>query len=622
MEKQNVVPEITDGNKKDKVLLKLVENKDGKTFLNYFNKDDLVKCIFTTYKYLKNNKVEYTPDSDNKIIWIMNRFLAKKPNELLKDELSSLIASLGYNLYNLKQLLLLDNKKRFLNLWKEVLLNPEVNLSKAKEILGYPLEIMATGGWNVRYLSDLLILPVSLSADDSYYSRYSYYNSYKPTVLLVSQSIRKFAIEIFFGESYITPKIKKEIDDNLIIENFEKYIYEDCEYMAGVKSCNSLTSSSGTLTAARIKSISSKLSSPDFASYKLQYPVLRKSMLILAFKESAEYTKNKVDVKYLAKDFVSNFGRHLLSGDFSIMLPKYKGFTKNYTEGSRAFYISQLINKLIAPAADGWMSMEYFSVIYLCNDNIINGHSAYTFLFNINDYSRYASLRLESQSAFEKAPNISLWYDLTLPYIVHYIKLLCALGLIEIAVDPKEVDDTMEGIKYIRMTRLGRYAFGIDKDYKCIMESQADQFELDKDNPIVTVLNPQSPYIMFLEQFGKRIGANRFHISASEMIRKASGKEQVRLWVENFINIVCPEPTGIWKKIIDEIEERINIRLSAGSAFSIVQLDTKIPGLVEFISNDKEIRENSIFAQRGYMLVYTSYMVNFQKKLKAAGYIF
>lgn len=611
----------SDGNK---VILTLLNNKSVSsysTFFQPFGKKDLEKSMDTVYKMLKCAEVEYSEDSENSIISMMNKMLKNKPSSLYKDDLLLLMSSLCSHFRNLKQLVMLDKTGSWLKLWTLLASTTGVDLSEAKKILGHSLDIYTTSGWNPRYMSDALIAPASFSYSEKKSRSYHYYGDL-PDQIFIPQAIRTSAVTVFCGENLISPNVSAEIHGSFAIADYEKYLFDDCIYLSGLRSCNAITSATGAITATKVKSISAKLTSPDFPDVNMEYPVHRKNLLILSYARCSQDSSQdvEIDAGTLVKYIANSFGRDLVSSDYSIMLPKFKGFTKNLTEYSRAFSISRLVDKLIANSSQGWLDMQNFPIRYLCNDNIITVNAAFSFLFNLNDYNRY-SLRFESQPAYERAIDVSLWEDITLPYIIHYIKLLCAVGMIQIAYDPDSVDDEMEGIRFIRMTKLGRYAYGFDKNYEFRQESTVEQFELEKDTLLITVLNPNSPYIIFLEQFGKRISNNRFHISATEIVRKAVSKEQVKQWVENFKKIICPNPQGVWKEMLEEVDRRLEAGKIMNSMFSVVHIDTNVPGIVQFISGDPDIRTNVILAQRGYLLVYNNFLPDFITKLKKAGFM-
>jgi len=92
--------------------------------------------------------------------------------------------------------------------------------------------------------------------------------------------------------------------------------------------------------------------------------------------------------------------------------------------------------------------MNDFIVRYLCNDDLASSRSAYTGLFSSYDFGKYAKLR-NADAAASSSSHVSpdMWSDITRPYIVHFIKLLCAVGIIDLAIDAEAPEsDPMEGI--------------------------------------------------------------------------------------------------------------------------------------------------------------------------------
>lgn len=609
---------------KPTITLFLCETKRSdqiETYLNQFGKTNLVDILSDVIRALRKCDVVYDNRCSPECKSILETIKSKNNVSFKKAELVKLYACFAADIRNIKAVA--DAAMPEMNeLWKVGILQTSVSKQEIKKILRRDVKAVKTNSWNPKFATEVMTAPFEIESNYYFYS----WRDIDIDNLFLPQCERKEAADLFIGPEINNPPLLKELPEGLYrVENFAQYIDTDIMFLMGIHYSNELKSSTGSITQSRINMVSKKLKSPDFTYNCGNHTLDRKAMLILAFAKfvESEQPDQHSSVKDFALFVANNFGQSLVSTDFQIMLPYYKGFTKTFSGYNRANQINKLIVKLLAPAGDGWLDMKDFICRYLCNDNLISKNSAYTGLFNPSDFKRFAKLRKADSSASSTSHiSADLWSDITRPYIVHYIKLLCGVGILEIAVDPNAPEsDAMEGIRYVRLAPLGRYAYGLTDEYKGASLNIKDNFDLDQDALIVTVLDKDSPYILFLEQIGRKIGSNRFHVTAKSIVSRSNNKIEAQNYLENFQRIVCPEPKGIWAEMIAEAQKRIAPNLPISDNYMLERLDTKVPGLSDLILNNAEIRKNIIIAQDGYLLIKRTFVDKFKFMLKSAGYM-
>ncbi|MDE6337010.1 MAG: hypothetical protein K2L34_10625, partial [Muribaculaceae bacterium] len=217
------------------------------------------------------------------------------------------------------------------------------------------------------------------------------------------------------------------------------------------------------------------------------------------------------------------------------------------------------------------------------------------------------------------------WFeDIGYKFALHWIKYLCALGMVEIAMDGdvKDVDsDPLEGMRFVRLTALGRYAYGIDKEYAPATADDFGGVEFDSINGIITLANADSPYSMFLSTVAKQISPIRFKISVESLMKGCRKRSELENRIVSLKSVINTDKEPALLAIVKEALSHTECAEREGG-YSLLKLKRNIPGLVELIATNKDLRNMTLLtANRSMVLVKTVNLEKFYSICAANGYL-
>ncbi|MBD5356846.1 MAG: hypothetical protein HDR88_07570 [Bacteroides sp.] len=624
---------MTENKKTDyriELMLKAVDIQKQGTELMKLGKDNLRDIIIPLAYFLQPYAVSATKGSSPDIAHMMSQISnIKYFNKLLKEQLAQLYISFGTDLKNIYAVARCDS--RLEEAWKLILNSPEISSVDIEDVLKRKLNVVSTPYWGTSYFCELIFSPLIVLEIDRY--RYSFSgnrdNKYKFTLLTDS---REKLVKAFFGEKALEPIVMEKLPEgkDLIIENFEKCISSDLSFLSGIAMTDSVLSSTGAVTAAKIKSLKKTFKTLEFQTVTNEWSIDRIEMLVNAFFLFDTYGGKygeKVDTKNpakFAKFIVDTLPLCLSSTKFGAFLPAFKGFTKTWTDSSNAGTITKIIGKLLSTAADGWLSLENLRLRYLCTGS--SGSSSYTHLFSLESISRHTLKRKsDNLDTYDmRSKGIDWVNEVDFPFVVHWIRFLCGAGLLEIAEEKNSgelKDDMLEGIRYVRLTPLGRYAYGFDNKYTPIKATISTEFEIDDSNCIITVLSDNCPYTLFLQQISVAISTNRFHITPESLLKNCDSYHKVYDRLDNLEAIIDVEKSPGLKAVIDEVDKRVKCAEYLPDDYVILKLRPDLPGLVKIITTNKDIRSNVILAEQGILLVKRSFLYRLKNICSNNGYL-
>lgn len=619
--------------KSSTITLRLREPDISNRMVSYvkgFNKPEISVTMRQLAGRLKNLNVEYTKDSDPKIRKNMSSLIsdfAEASAKLKKDELVTIYVSYSQEFENTINLALNDMQVR--KAWLALVENVSVPIMTLRDILGVIPEVVKNASYySSNLLTDLVIDGVEVEG----YEWYSFSRNkdvLEKVSFWISQTLREKMAKALVPADELAGKVSENIPENgnLTVENFSNDLPEDILFLSGLKSSGSLPPQGSSVTAASLKALAKKMDSKDFAMAKGNSMIpTRVSLLEIAYIKYS-WASGTTDplgssVAKFAK-FVMDRLPSLLDGtSFAPFFPKFSGFTKSWAYNSRAKSIVEMVKGLIMPAADGWLSLDNFKMRYLIEDKIVSPRYAYTALFG-EESRRVHQLKIRGVDYYTRRNGIDWFTDVTFRFAVSWLRLMCACGIAEIAEDkvaPK--DDLMEGIRYIRLTKLGRYAFGIDKKYEGpVQQSMTDMFDVDPSG-VITILSSPCPYEHFLKRVGKSIGGNRYVVTAKSLVAASDSEKSVKEDIGRIKTIFKDDPTGYWEKMIDEAEMRCRCGVKIKNSYNLMKLDPSVPGLMDFLVNNAWVRDNCVKAEGSMLLVPAGSFNYLLEILGEEGYIY
>lgn len=391
----------------------------------------------------------------------------------------------------------------------------------------------------------------------------------------------------------------------------------------------------------KLKALSREVNILPFGSDKFDSGLSRSHLLIAAYSRFYEYRKDVPPETPLnlrsAKEF-SRFVMNILptkldSGDFLAFLPNFNGFNKDWARNDAThcdIYVKALIS-IIQECSNQWIETENFPISFrkIISDFIPAEKDRDLFKpWAQSPYYGICGIKRISDGG--RATSIKWWNEISFPFFVAYLRLLQACGILEVGTSGKG-NVRMMGVDYIKLTNLGRYALGITDEYT-EHTSQSNEsvneysFCLDSNDTIIRLSLADSPNARFLKQIGETITDKTFKISPTSIIRASKSSEDVNKFLNLLQETFCPNPTGVWQQLIDEVNHRIHCEQPRPAyclehpIFVKIEVDLSVPGLEEYINKNFELG-TVLYRDDDALLIDTNHLSSFKSILHEGGYL-
>lgn len=516
--------------------------------------------------------------------------------------------------------------KRYEEAWKRLITSLEVSSRAIREQLGREIRVGCGYNWHYTNFAEILFAPLTVIDIKEDYSRaYRDYRRYGQLTMDVSTRID--LCDLFFGKEPRCAHLYEKLpeDRKLTTENFEQQTATDLMTLEGVALNGSLLSANGSISAVAVKKVKAKTGISDFLISPGQWPLDRVELLCLTYftllNARGETDRSGTDIKRLAKFTVDYMARWITGPIFSSFLPAMQGFNKSWTTANYASRIAGSVQYLLKEAKDEWMDLSNFRMQLLCCS--MEGNDNYTYLKLFTEEGRRKGNPVrkadKEKDTLHPAP-IEWGEELGMKFAIHWIKYLCAMGIAELAMDPRAAsDDPMEGMRFARLTALGRYALGLASGYTPKAPEGTLDVDFDAHNGILTV-DAKSPFQMFMDRIARRISATRFHLTADSLLKGCRNADDLNQRIDNLRTIIDPEKEPALRKIIDEAMKHTYCATREGG-YSLLRLRPDLPGLREAILTDKELREMTILVGPALALVKTHKLDRFNTICASYGFL-
>ncbi|MDE6793932.1 MAG: hypothetical protein K2J63_01345 [Muribaculaceae bacterium] len=612
------------------ITLPSVTKKDSYSALNKLLKDELYSLNESLSKLIRKDKVTLSPLSSKSTKGLFTAMASEVTmRSLLKDQLITIYTSYSSEILNVPAVAAID--KKIEKFWKTMLQTYELSLVQVVGILGREITVKHYYGWGSNFLPEVLFFPLEVTYYAPSYYYYDSSNRKDRIYFQLSTRYRRLLNDYFFGPGASTAHLYKNLpaDKNLKIENFELQIATDLVTLAGLALNGSLLNSNGSISGAVVKRIKKQSKMREFIPTLDEWPLDRVELLSFTyFFELKKEGKKGRDISVTRFiQFATDTLPELLSAtQFNSFFPAFQGFTKTWAEKSYAKELASVVKSLLLPAQEEWMDMDNFRLRFLSAD-CVEELSIFK-LFRFNDIEKNNLRRRsekENNDNDSKAKEKIDWFeDIGYRFALHWIKYLCALGMVEIAMDGdvKDVDsDPLEGMRFVKLTALGRYAYGIDKEYTPATADDFGGVEFDSINGIITLANADSPYSMFLSTVAKQISPIRFKISVESLMKGCRKRSELENRIVSLKSVINTDKEPALLAIVKEALTHTECAEREGG-YSLLKLKRNIPGLVELIATNKDLRNMTLLtANRSMVLVKTVNLEKFYSICAANGYL-
>ncbi|MFH1563499.1 MAG: HEAT repeat domain-containing protein [Nitrospirota bacterium] len=342
---------------------------------------------------------------------------------------------------------------------------------------------------------------------------------------------------------------------------------------------------------------------------------------IKSLANSPEILKGLFDDFFSGKDFMRYQLRNLL---FHI-----KGDTDYYDKHeNREEKVRQALFNLLKELPEKrWISLE--NVIKYCfyrelNLEIVNKSAANRYLyynkaFTNNRYSGYERAEITGENYNDV---------LVVPLIKAVMYLFASFGIIDMAYNLPEnpyFQDKdhnylcpFDGLKYIKLTKLGAYISGKTKVYQVKFEEEKANIVLDEKRLIIHLEGKDMLKSLVLEKIADRLSDSHYRVDYHSFLKECSSKKDVQLKVTLFKEQICSNPSQIWQEFLDEVLRRIN-PLKGVQGIRIFKL-AQDKELISLIARDEVLKSYILKAEDYHLLIDANVLGKVKKRLVELGY--
>ena len=507
----------------------------------------------------------------------------------------------------------MSNKMR--NLVLAVAENHYLSVSKANKIWGK--KCVVSSYWYSKLTDDLNVL-FSLE-----YARY--YSSDAENQYLV-----------FSNDKFYELILKMQIDEeskcgdmpnDLQIFNAEKDIFTDLPIMDSLFMADKLKTGKTKLRTVSLKKNLENIKIREFLDSNVlgeEYAKLRAENLALIYAVFSQWKGGEDFVDLSCQDKAHSLSLNLVQLSYyfyALFLPHISGAPKSDFD----YYTVSLFLNLIAESMGKLSDKEWTSV------NLFSKQLRYWGLNSVGE-DLFCLIRLSSYRTKLSNNWTSKLIDfdemlpqITLPAIKSIFFLLASWGMVEIAYqisnDPKSVSP-FDGLEYVRLTALGRFAFEIASEYTppVVVESAKD-FELSGDRLLIKFLDADSPHRAVFSQFAKAVTPVLYSVDFGSFLEGCTMRNEVESKIKKFRHIVKDDLPEVWETFFAELLNRCDPLLKVGSSYVVRRINPDDKRLQEIILTDKDLKKYIVRAENYIILMEKKHVDKVSQILRGYGYL-
>lgn len=216
-----------------------------------------------------------------------------------------------------------------------------------------------------------------------------------------------------------------------------------------------------------------------------------------------------------------------------------------------------------------------------------------------------------------------------IPFIKSYLFILSIMGVFEIFYSKpsncenlylkNEYLSKYDGIKYIKLTNLGKYIFGLNENYDYLKNNEKEEIQLDDKRFLITIIGDAPVKRIFLEKIGKKIGINLYKITKDSFLRKIENYSDLIERIDKFKKIICSDdiPKN-WEEFFENLAQKFN-SIQEVKNYTVLKIKPD-KDLLELINKDKRFKDLVLKAEKYHLLLENEKMEEVTKILKGYGY--
>lgn len=302
----------------------------------------------------------------------------------------------------------------------------------------------------------------------------------------------------------------------------------------------------------------------------------------------------------------------------AITLPHINGVKLGMLSNSYASLQAQHILQLLATdEPDKWRSVENIRLkLYGLEEN-----GCQNVLFTGNTLQRAEFVNAKQN----KKPIMleDIYPEMGVPFIKGFLLLLASLGALEVAYDNYDPESVSYccSLRYVRLTPLGKYVLGLQKDYTPQISGERF-FEVNPDDLIVRSISEDNPYEALLTDIATPIGRHRYKVTFGSFLANCTKQSDIEEKISFFKKHVCKQPPQNWKDFFNTLLQYCHpLKMVNEEKYYIYQLKPQDKELQRLVSTDSYLRQYTKRGEDYLLLIETMHLREVINRLKTFGYL-
>lgn len=332
--------------------------------------------------------------------------------------------------------------------------------------------------------------------------------------------------------------------------------------------------------------------------------------------------KKKKDTAYedTLRSLVSNISwlNNYLS---PLIFPHIKGLRRSLIECGRDLILVRRIFDLLTEESENWLSVQH--IYQLITALEISGSSFQQSLLVYHpSLEQEHTLLVNEYTGRIITPN-RYTQEFGMTAIRMCAFWLASLGMAEVALceKPNIEVSPFDRLAYLRLTPLGRYAFGVADSYEAPAQEHVAYFELDPDRLIIRSLVDPNPYAKLLTDTSVAISKNRYETSALSFLASCHTKADVESKMTIFRQFIASELPPLWEQFFKTLLQHCHPLKEDKTGYKRYSLDPENRDLIQLVTTDPVLRQIVIRAEGFRILVKNDDLTKFETQLKKHGYL-
>ena len=212
---------------------------------------------------------------------------------------------------------------------------------------------------------------------------------------------------------------------------------------------------------------------------------------------------------------------------------------------------------------------------------------------------------------------------LTLPCVLGTVALFASMGLVEVEYTvAAELDPSpLWGLRRLRLTPLGAYAFKLTKEYKAPEIEERVYFVPDTERLILRAIGENNPYEGMISEYLRPVGGRRFAASPLLMLARCHSPHDLDTRIEEFKALVGKKLPRVWEDFLEGLRANCGKVHPTRETYITLRVDPEDRDLQRLVTTDPEIKKLCLKAENYTLLVEADRLEAFRLLLADHGYL-